>query len=96
MFSMSPPTQKELDYHEIQKQKWRDYNNRPEVKRKRKEYRNSSEIKNKLRVYWQRLDVKQRKWELSQTPKVKAQKRESYYIIRILKLETKRAINSQL
>lgn len=65
----------ENEYHEKQKAKWREYENRPETKRLRKEYYSKPDTKERLKKYWQDPEVKERKLEQIRTPENKAKKR---------------------
>ncbi len=59
----------ENEYHERQKAKWREYDNRPKVKARKKIHNSSLKVKEYKHEYWQKPKVKQRKNELNKEPK---------------------------
>lgn len=70
-------TQEEIEneYHQAQKIKWKEYNDRPEVKERKKIYNSSLKVKEYKKEYWKRQEVKERKNKLNQEPKNKERNR---------------------
>lgn len=71
----SQSTKEEIAYHELIKKKWRDYNNKFEVKEKRRLNRQSAKERLRLKDYWSRPEVKERKNKRNARPENKAKKR---------------------
>lgn len=86
----------ENEYHELQKAKWREYNNRPEVKERRKTRSSSLKVKEYMKEYWEKPEVKERKNELNKEPKNKERIRNYDQIRYALKRIIKQSYNESI
>ena len=68
-------TNEEEYHHSIQKKKWKEYNNRPEVLERRKKQRATNEAKAKQRERNQTDDKKQKDREYHRKPEIKEKQR---------------------